>query len=116
MTIPTTPVFLFSYGTLQEKHVQIANFGRELIGRADALPGYAQRLVAIEDPQVVATSGKTHHPIVEPGSSPDDEVLGTVFEITPSELIAADAYEVSDYRRIAVTLKSGTRAWVYVRA
>ena len=68
MTIPTTPVFLFSYGTLQEKHVQIANFGRELIGRADALPGYAQRLVAIEDPQVVATSGKK---LTTPSSSLD---------------------------------------------
>jgi gamma-glutamylcyclotransferase (GGCT)/AIG2-like uncharacterized protein YtfP len=112
----TAPILLFSYGTLQDRQVQIANFGRELIGRADALPGYRQTMVAIGDPQVVTTSGKTHHPIVEPGSNPSDEVTGTVFEITARELAAADEYEVSDYRRIAVTLKSGVQAWVYVRA
>ena len=117
MAAPTSlPVLLFSYGTLQDKHVQIANFGRELIVRADALPGYTQTMVAIDDAHVVATSGKTHHPIVEPGSNPDDEVAGTVFEITARELAAADEYEVSDYRRVAVTLKSGVQAWVYVRA
>src|SRR5579871_1487612 len=38
---PTT-VLLFSYGTLQEKNVQIATFGRELTGRRDALPGYTR--------------------------------------------------------------------------
>jgi len=117
MTTPAaSPILLFSYGTLQDRQVQIANFGRELSGRPDALPGYAQTMVAIDDPQVVATSGKTHHPIVQPASNPRDEVMGTVFEITAEELAAADEYEVSDYRRIAVTLKSGVQAWVYVRA
>ncbi len=109
-------VLLFSYGTLQDKAVQIANFGRELAGRRDAIPGYSQSLVAIGDPDVVATSGKTHHPIVQPSTDPKDEVPGMVFEITARELAAADAYEVSDYKRIAVTLKSGVQAWVYVRA
>jgi gamma-glutamylcyclotransferase (GGCT)/AIG2-like uncharacterized protein YtfP len=117
MEPPTAaPILLFSYGTLQDRQVQIANFGRDLIGRADALPGYTQTMVAIDDPHVVATSGKTHHPIIEPGSNPHDEVMGTVFEITALELAAADKYEVSNYRRIAVTLKSGVQAWVYVRA
>lgn len=60
-----TPIFLFSYGTLQDKNVQLANLGRELLGRADALPGYQQTFVEITDPKVVATSGKTHHPIVQ---------------------------------------------------
>jgi hypothetical protein len=39
-----------------------------------------------------------------------------VFRITPEELAAADRYEVSDYKRIEVTLKSGLVAWVYVKA
>jgi hypothetical protein len=39
-----------------------------------------------------------------------------VFEITAEELAAADRYEVSEYTRVLVTLKSGARAWVYVRA
>ena len=111
-----TAVLLFSYGTLQDKAVQIANFGRELAGRHDAIPGYSQSMVAIDDPAVVATSGKTHHPIVQPSPDPNDEVAGMVFEITTQELASAGAYEVSDYKRIAVTLKSGVQAWVYVRA
>ena len=109
------PVLLFSYGTLQDKAVQLAHFGRELKGRPDSLPGYTQTLVKIDNPNVVATSGKTHHPIVTPGTSAD-EVRGTVFEITDHELKAADKYEVSEYKRIRVTLKSGAQAWVYVRS
>ena len=37
-----TPVLLFSYGTLQDKAVQLSNFGRELVGNADRMLGYAQ--------------------------------------------------------------------------
>jgi gamma-glutamylcyclotransferase (GGCT)/AIG2-like uncharacterized protein YtfP len=111
-----TPVLLFSYGTLQDKTVQVTNFGRELAGRPDSILGYAQSFVAIDDPEVVAMSGKTHHPIVQPSSNSQDEVLGTVFEITAQELVAADKYEVSDYKRVSVPLKSGSQAWVYVRA
>lgn len=109
-------VLLFSYGTLQDKSVQVSNFGRELAGRPDSILGYAQSMVAIADPEVVAMSGKTHHPIVQPSSNPQDEVPGTVFEITAQELLAADEYEVSDYKRTSVSLKSGLQAWVYVRA
>lgn len=118
MTIPTeTPSeLLFSYGTLQDKKVQRANFGRELTGHADSLPGYACHQVAISDPAVVALSGKTHHPIVQPSANPADQVAGTVFEITPAELAAADAYEVDDYRRVGVILASGRQAWVYIEA
>ena len=106
---------LFSYGTLQQDGVQIASFGRLLKGRRDALPGWRQATVEITDPDVLARSGKTHHPIVMPGRK-DDAVEGTVFEITPAELAAADRYEVSDYKRIAAPLKSGVTAWVYVKA
>lgn len=109
-------VLLFSYGTLQDKAVQLSNFGRELKGRPEALPGYTQQMVEITDPAVLAASGKTHHPIVHESGNPLDEIAGTVFEITAQELRAADAYEVADYKRISVALKSGSRAWVYVRA
>jgi hypothetical protein len=44
------------------------------------------------------------------------EVSGIVFMITPGELAAADRYEVSEYTRTHVALKSGLRAWAYVRA
>jgi len=39
-----------------------------------------------------------------------------VFEITQQELEAADRYEVSDYKRVSVLLKSGVHAWVYIKA
>ena len=109
-------VRLFSYGTLQAKGVQIATFGRELAGEPDALPGFVRDLVEIKDPQVVATSGETHHPIVRPSANPRDFVTGTVFAISPAELEAADRYEVDAYTRVAVTLRSGIEAWVYVAA
>jgi len=106
---------LFSYGTLQQEGVQLASFGRRLTGRADALVGWKQEMVRITDPDVLRHSGKTHHPIVTLGAA-DDRVAGTVFEITPDELAAADRYEVSDYKRVAATLASGVTAWVYVKA
>jgi gamma-glutamylcyclotransferase (GGCT)/AIG2-like uncharacterized protein YtfP len=106
---------LFSYGTLQQKEVQLASFGRLLTGQADALPGWRQEMVEITDPDVLAKSGKTHHPIALPGTS-SDRVAGTVFEITAEELAAVDRYEVADYKRVSVTLASGLNAWVYVKA
>ncbi|MCH8537352.1 MAG: gamma-glutamylcyclotransferase [Alkalimonas sp.] len=42
-----------------------------------------------------------------------DEVVGTVFEITDAELAQADDYEVADYVRINATLKSSTECWIY---
>ena len=114
--MPTPHVLLFSYGTLQDKAVQIANFGRELTGRRDAITGYTQTLVEITDPDVLKTSGKAFHPIVQPSGDTSDEVAGTVFQITSEELAAADSYEVSDYKRVSAPLKSGGEAWVYVRA
>lgn len=109
-------VYLFSYGTLQDKAVQLANFGRELEGRHDAMLGYEQHWVEITDPQVLASSGKTHHPILRPGSADSAPIPGMVFRITAEELAAADSYEASDYKRVCVTLSSGLQAWVYVSA
>jgi hypothetical protein len=55
---------------------------------------------------VVATSGKTHHTIAQRSGNLADEVPGMVFKITPDELAAADRYEVSEYTRVQVALKS----------
>ncbi|PWC84222.1 UDP-N-acetylmuramate--alanine ligase [Azospirillum sp. TSH100] len=109
-------VLLFSYGTLQQENVQLASFGRRLAGRADALPGYRCDMLEITDPEVIRTSGKRFHPVVGESGDPADEVAGTLFEITPEELAAADSYEVADYKRVMVRLKSGAEAWVYVKA
>jgi gamma-glutamylcyclotransferase (GGCT)/AIG2-like uncharacterized protein YtfP len=109
-------VLLFSYGTLQQDDVQLASFGRLLEGQDDAMPGYRQALLEITDPEVIKTSGKRFHPIVEPSGNPGDEVKGRVFRITDAELKSADEYEVADYKRVQVALRSGNKAWVYVRA
>ena len=105
---------LFSYGTLRDPVVQRATFGRELAGRDDRLPGYIMALVEITDPDVIAVSGQTHHPILIETADPTGSVPGVVFEVTDSELSAADRYEVDDYRRVLVSLASGEWAWVYV--
>jgi gamma-glutamylcyclotransferase (GGCT)/AIG2-like uncharacterized protein YtfP len=65
---------------------------------------------------VLKVSGERFHPVVSRSDDPADAVPGKVFRITPAELQAADRYEVSDYQRIEVVLKSGVTAWVYVKA
>jgi len=107
---------LFSYGTLQLERVQLESFGRLLDGEDDAMPGYLRTMVEITDPDVIRTSGERFHPIVAPSGDPADEVAGKVFQVTAAELAAADRYEVADYKRVALRLKSGKEAWVYIRA
>jgi hypothetical protein len=111
-----TDVWLFSYGTLRQREVQMALFGRELDGRADVLPGYAVSPLLITDPDVIATSGTAHHTIVRETGDPLDQVPGMLFRITEAELAAADAYEVDDCKRVSVKLGSGIEAFVYVSA
>ncbi|MGB8407224.1 MAG: gamma-glutamylcyclotransferase family protein [Mycobacterium sp.] len=106
---------LFSYGTLRQRDVQLNTFGRELDGAVDAIVGYRLGWLTITDPHVIETSGSDCHPILKPGTEADS-VDGSVFEITESELAAADEYEVDDYRRVQVPLRSGKQAWVYVFA
>jgi gamma-glutamylcyclotransferase (GGCT)/AIG2-like uncharacterized protein YtfP len=107
---------LFSYGTLRQPDVQRATFGRELDGSADAIVGYDLAYVTITDPHVIATSGSDRHPILKPTDRADAAVEGMVFVISEADLAAADEYEVDDYRRIAVPLRSGEQAWVYIFA
>ena len=107
---------LFSYGTLQLDSVQQATFGRLLDGHDDAMPGYRTEMLEITDPEVLKTSGERFHPVVVPSDAASDQVAGKVFTITAEELAHADAYEVSDYKRVQVTLVSGLDAWVYVKA
>ena len=107
---------LFSYGTLRQRSVQLATFGRELAGAPDAIIGYELDRIKITDPAVIAASGSDEHPILRAATAPGSAVEGTVFTVTADELRAADEYEVDDYRRVLVPLRSGKRAWVYVYA
>jgi len=107
---------LFSYRTLQQEAVQLSTFGRRLEGQADELVGFEQSLLKIEDPEFVATSGKSHHAIVTFNGRPNSRVRGMVFELSENELTRADRYEPAGYKRISAVLASGRRAWVYADA
>ncbi len=104
---------LFSYGTLRQEAVQLANFGRRLRGWPDALVGFEQSLRRVEDPEFVATSGKAEHAIVAFNGRSDSRVDGMVFEVTEAELAKADQYEPAGYKRVLAMLASGNEAWVY---
>ena len=106
---------LFSYGTLQQEDVQLATFGRRLTGQRDELVGCVPALVKIEDPQVAAATGRTHHANVAFTGDEASRVAGTAYEITDAELARVDEYEIAFfYGRVVARLASGREAWVYV--
>ena len=108
---------LFSYGTLQQPAVQVATVGRRLTGKPDVLPGFGTALVPISDPSRAAAVGRTHNVNAVRTGREEDQLRGTVLEVTDVELAAADDYEAPyAYRRVMVTLASGAAVWVYVYA
>jgi len=107
---------LFSYGTLQLEGVQIDTFGRKIDGTPDVLMGYILTEIKITDQKVIQSSGTDIHPILKFTGHNEDEVIGTVLDITREELAQADEYEVEDYQRVSAKLKSGGVAWIYADA
>jgi len=107
-------VALFSYGTLQQREVQLATYGRELDGSPDTLVGYRLASLIISDPRVVELSGKPVHTIARETGANTDRIAGFVFDISEAELAATDRYEVDVYSRTEVTLESGRVAFVFV--
>jgi gamma-glutamylcyclotransferase (GGCT)/AIG2-like uncharacterized protein YtfP len=107
---------LFSYGSLRDEGVQRAIFGRRLDGAPDAVIGYRLTSVKITEQKSIKISGKEVHQIIEPAKHGADQVEGMVFDITGNELVLADQYEDAAYKRVQATLRSGSKAWVYVRA
>ena len=106
--------YLFSYGTLRQQNVQLENFGRLLDGAEDTLEKFTLKEIEIKDLDVLKVSDKKFHPILSYTGDESDKVIGTVFKITSDELLKADAYEVNDYKRVEVILRSGTKSWAYV--
>lgn len=105
---------LFSYGTLQLKKVQFESFGRQLTGTPDTLNGYRLGEVKITDPEVLRKSEREYHPAAIFTDKGTDIIEGVLFEISENELVKADDYEQSDYKRIEVTFASGKKGWIYV--
>jgi len=107
---------LFSYGTLQLEAVQMTTFGRRLAGTIDAVQGFELVSLKIEDAAVIAISGKAQHTMARFTGRASDVLSGTVFALTANEIHSADKYEVAAVKRVAVVLRSGVRAWVYIDA
>src|SRR5690349_10728537 len=107
-------VLLFSYGTLQLPQVQLANYGRRLVGGPDALVGWTLTPLPITDPEVVRVSGLAVHTIARKTGAASDRITGMVYAICAAELEATDRYEVDAYQRVLVELESGRRAFIYV--
>ena len=106
--------YLFSYGTLQKEKVQLKLFGRILKGWKDTLPGYRIHTLEIKDERFLATGEDKLQRTLVFSNDNNDAVNGTVLEITGEELLFADKYEPSNYRRIKVVLQSAKEAWVFV--
>jgi gamma-glutamylcyclotransferase (GGCT)/AIG2-like uncharacterized protein YtfP len=107
------PEYLFSYGTLQEDHVQMRLFGRILKSANDRLRHYRVCLIDNTDHM---TSGKyPYHRIAVYSEHESDKIDGTVLEVTSDELLVADKYEPDQYKRASVTLESGKEAWIYIK-
>ena len=73
----------------------MATFGRQLVGSNDVLQGFELVSLKIEDPTVIAISGKAHHTMDRFTGRASDVVSGTVFAVTPDELQSGDKYEVA---------------------
>ena len=89
--------YLFTYGTLVDRHFTGGLLGHEITSYSETLPGYK----------------KVGLNIVE---SPDDEVDGVAYEVTQKDLKILDVYEgVKDkhYKKIDVVLASGESAIAY---
>lgn len=111
--MPDPAIHLFSYGTLQLPQVQQKLFGRALMAEPDVLTGFMLDSIAIADPDVFAASGIEVHKILRRTDDPEARIPGVALAITAADLPAVDAYEGENYARIAVTLASGRRAFVY---
>lgn len=95
---------LFIYGTLKEAEVQKKVFGRATKGITDALIGYKKSTVVLD---------KKVYPTIVP--DPKSIIDGLVIAITPEELELIDKYETEAYKKIRATLKSGEKAWAYIK-
>jgi gamma-glutamylcyclotransferase (GGCT)/AIG2-like uncharacterized protein YtfP len=105
--------YLFSYGTLQQEEVQSELFGRPLQGSTDVLLGYTIKQIKITDQTFLSRGEQRFQRTLVRSNKSDDRIEGTVFEITPEELLLADEYEPDVYKRTRVTLGSGKEAWIY---
>jgi gamma-glutamylcyclotransferase (GGCT)/AIG2-like uncharacterized protein YtfP len=96
---------LFSYGTIQDKTVQMELFGRELAFTEDSLSGYE----VINDLEI---QGKVYPRL---GKAKQGLVYGRVYRLTKEQIRTVDEYETSAYCRISVKSDKGLSVQVYLK-
>ena len=80
----------------------------------DILINYKLESLEIKDELVLAQGDQQFHPIAIYTGNKDHRVVGMVFEVSMDEILSADQYEVSNYKRVKTPLQSGKSAWIYV--
>ncbi|WP_035647653.1 gamma-glutamylcyclotransferase family protein [Flavobacterium sp. ASV13] len=100
---------LFSYGTLRSKQIQMQVFNKVLSGTADQLLGYKLKSLQIEE-----EFGMADYVVAVASENPSEIIHGIVFNVTLADLAKVDLFESNAYKRVQVTLKSGTVAWIYM--
>jgi len=106
---------LFTYGTLQIGDIQLATFGRLVRGERDEVVGYERQVITVDDPEVMAATGRSEHMNLRFSGNANARVAGTVLELTDAEIAEADRYEkLAQYERREVKLASGRTVWAYV--
>lgn len=100
----TATHYLFTYGTLQEREVQLGVFSRPLTGFEDELPLYI-----LSDKKVADLYPTLHYT-----GQQEDSIKGQVYTLSHQELQKADLYEGEAYERIQIQLASGKNAWAYI--
>lgn len=91
--------YLFSYGTLQEDHIQLMLFGQILNTQVDSLSGYVTLNDFFGYPRLVE---------FERGI-----VYGKVLEIDETEIPLVDRYESDAYERKEVKTDKGRKVYAY---
>lgn len=86
-----------------DEEVQKKVIGGVVESEDDTLVGFVKSKVVINN--------NTYHILVEG----EGEIAGMVLFIDEKELEKIDEYETKAYRRIEKELKSGKKAWVYVK-
>ena len=99
---------------MQKENVQWQLFGRSLKGTSDILQGYKCATIEITDKNFLSKGEDVLQQTLVRTNNRNDSIGGTVLEITEEELLLADRYEPSNYKRIEVNLDSGKAAWVYI--
>lgn len=91
--------YLFSYGTLQEDHIQLMLFGQILNTVVDSLEGYVTLNDYFGYPRLV----EFEHGIV----------YGKVLEIDEADLPIVDRYESNAYKKEIVETSKGRQVYAY---